>query len=169
MSDMSAADHVSPQQWITIHHMSDHPDPPHILGREKVNGYSNAIPEALHMGTDKTVESHFLSHRPYQHTYQVPISHVYPVAFGDEAEFIDKEHHNPSHDEFVNNMSGRQEGLFETMPMDPQLSIKTQMAVPYRNRVEGPGELSYLVPKSIIGENSPVKYVGMTRTQRQVK
>ena len=56
---MSAADHVSPQQWITIHHMSDHPDPPHILGREKVNGYSNAIPEALHMGTDKTVESHF--------------------------------------------------------------------------------------------------------------
>jgi hypothetical protein len=130
-----------------------------------LEAYSNAHPDLIHMGDARTVKDTTLKTREHLHAYDIPQHLVYPVTMGDEEDFIKEEDNridwggDPTRTDFGKAMSGVQEGLFETVTATPDFAFKTKMAVPYRNRVEGMGQISYMVPKSIINQEG-VKYAG---------
>lgn len=151
-------------QWMDVFHSSYSHVPPHLMDYEEMNYYTNAHPEVIHMGSSETMTALPLRARPYVHTYSVPTSHLYPVTFGDEQQFLDRDDPDwPS--PFNRVMRGVQEGLFETVPGEPSLALKSRTVVPYRNREESPGSLSYMVPKKLIASGD-VKYKGVSPTWR---
>lgn len=151
-------------QWMDVFHASYEHVPPHLRDYEDMNYYTNSDPDVIHMGTAKTIGDYGLRSRPYVHTYSVPTSHLYPVTFGDEQQFLDADNFGlDTSSEFNKAMKGVQEGLFETIPGDPRLAITSNTVVPYRNREESPGSLSYMVPKKLIASGD-VKYKGVSPT-----
>lgn len=139
-------------QFVTMYHASDNPRPPHDrFVNNPVEDYTNAHPDVIHMGTLKAAESF---NRRYIHEYDVPEDMIYPVTFGDEKEFLKHDQHMEEQgvtSEFGEAMKGKQPGLFETMAGEPELALKSKMAVPYRNMTtEDMGSISYMVPKSLI-------------------
>jgi hypothetical protein len=152
-------------QFTRVYHASHSPEPPHEVEPDfdSLGLYSNADKDSLHMGDVTTVKSSNLSSRPYLHAYDLPSHKTYPVVMGDEQDFIDEEYimnENGEKSSFSVKMSGVQEGLFEGVSATPELAYKAKMAIPYRNRVEGQGRISYIVPKTIIN-NDNVKYQGV--------
>jgi hypothetical protein len=164
---MSASDHIHPM--LRVYHASHSEKPPHMMDTEKhpdmLEPYSNAHPDIIHMGDASTVRDKNLRNRQHTHAYDIPQHLVYPATMGDEEEFISEEDQriawggDPTRTDFGRTMSGVKEGLFETVPATPDFVFKTKMAVPYRNRVEGMGRVSYMVPKGIINQEG-VQYVG---------
>ena len=161
-------------QFIHMLHASLSPDAPHLdTSYSNPEKYSNSHPDIMHMGTARTVDDAFLSNRPYVHKYRVPVSHVYPAVFGDEKELIDSEERQivgygaePHETSFGRAMTGIQEGLFEQTPATPEFVLRNNVVVPYRNRLEGKGEISYMVPKSLFprssgDKDSPIEYLGV--------
>jgi hypothetical protein len=57
-------------------------------------------------------------------------------------------------------MVGTPEGLWEDIPAQPEDALKWNQAVPYRNRAEDRGSISYILPKRSIrgatGAKKPV-------------
>lgn len=167
---MSASDHIQPM--IRVFHKSFSPIPPHEVGPLKsqrmMEEYGNAHPDVIHMGTESSMPE-VSGNRQYLHEYELPEHLVYPVTFGDEDEEIKYEDRSiASGEDPSKTIYGialakkgiKQEGLFETIQGEPEFAIKTKTAVPYRNRVEGRGEISYMVPKDII-KSGDVRHVGV--------
>lgn len=142
--------------------------------RQAYHPDSNYHPDIFHAGTvESTKESRF-SNRPYMHEYEVDMSHpsISPVVWGDEPGIVQAQNKveqnlTVSHPdrikvlkEFSDSMSGKQEGLFENVPADAQYAAEKGVILPYRNRVEDKGNVSYIVPKSAVG--GAVRYVGTT-------
>jgi hypothetical protein len=130
--------------------------------------YGNTHPDVIHMGTLSTM-SDVSGNRQYLHEYELPEHLVYPVTFGDDSQEIEYEDNSivngedPSKTTYgkaLKKQGVTQEGLFEAIQGEPEFAIKTKNAVPYRNRVEGKGKISYMVPKSIINSGD-VSYVGL--------
>lgn len=157
-------------QWIDVYHASDWADSPHDVSATDVEAqeYFNTHPDVLHMGTEDSVNDAEFGDRAYEHKYRIPVSHIYPVVFGDSKEDMDDEKEfakRGGETEFEYSMKrrareGDHEGLFESIPADPLHAIRNNMVIPYRNIKEAPGEISYMVPKSLITQGI-VKYHGV--------
>jgi len=145
-----------------MYHASYVPTPPHEA-KEEYDGQwadvGNNHPDVIHMGNKTTVNHETLTKRPYIHEYEVPTSSVYPVVFGDEYPYIEMK--KPGFDDTVKN-SPVKEGLFETISGSPDLALKSNMALPYRNRMEDPGGISHIVPKSLVNQGV-ARYLGVTK------
>lgn len=151
---MSASDHIN--EMIRVYHSSHLPDPPHTINRSLgLHHFGNVHPEVIHAGTMRAAKD-IGEGRPYFHMYDIPASEAYPVTFGDEGTEVERE--GPV---FVANMRGVQPGLFETISGEPKTAIKSGRAVPYRNRAEDKGSISYMIPKNAIGKT--VFYAGLAK------
>lgn len=172
-------------QFVTVYHASEQETPPHeVEASEKLKSRykhtvgkfpenypvsSNVHPDVIHGGTEQSA-SEFA--RLYTHVYEIPVEKQYPVAFGDAPQMTfsdEREEFDPSTGnpvmrgfpkDYQQNMRGVQPGLFESIPGDPRLALKSQMAVPYRNKGEDPGSISWMIPKSVIKEGG-IRYVGL--------
>lgn len=132
---------------------------------------SNAHPEVIHAGT-YAAAAEAGSSRDYMHMYDIPVRAQYPVTFGDspgmtfddEEEKFDTEEGTPEEvglaRKFQKNMRGVQQGLFETIPGDPHLAVRSNMALPYRNKGEDEGSISWMIPKDAV-KSGRIKYVGL--------
>jgi hypothetical protein len=149
-------------QFITVFHASYHEKPPHLknlIRTSRNEDQTNAHPDVLHVGSQEVVDGSF-KNRQYIHKYDVPVDSTYGITFGDEERFL-KDSYAQSRVDAALDGTGTQEGLFERTPADPAFALKTKMAVPYRNSVEGAGSISYMVPKELIN-NGTVLYRGVT-------
>jgi len=163
---------------LRVYHASRSEVPPHEVDANnrhnvKLGLYTNTHPDLLHMGDARTVKDDDFEVREHMHAYDIPEHMVYPATFGDEDSFMWDEHMkiingaDPTETKFGKAMSGVQEGLFESVPAKPDFAIKNKVALPYRNRIEGVGRISYMVPKSIINQEG-VKYVGLM-SRKEIK
>jgi len=160
-------------QFIRVVHSSRSNQPPHeieypdraaIERRMADNPLTNQHPDIIHAGTEESAEAKSSGLRPFHHEYEIELSEAYPVTFGDE-EFssnrentVDKVNHwEPNN--FRESMQGVQPGLFETIVGTPDIALKSNRAVPYRNLVEDAGGISYMIPKGAVGKG--VRYVGV--------
>lgn len=150
-------------QFQTVFHSSVSQTPPHLVtpNRDDIEGYDNAHPDVIHAGTRQAALDITGIHgnRDFIHAYQVPAEHTYPVTFGDEQYLQNEPDKRNKRDARVVS-TGEQEGLFETLTGDPELALRTNMAVPYRNMGEDVGSISYMLPKSAINEGK-IRYVGV--------
>lgn len=155
-------------QFIKLFHVSWDETPPHML---KPNGLQthvkgdNVHPDVLHMGDRKSA---LQIHRTHLHEYEMDPSVVQPWVVGDSKEVMDEddewrqsEHTNQRTTDFDKSMVGKQEQLWETTPGNPLDAIDKLEAIPYRNRRENPGSISYMVPKGLI-RTGYVRHVGVT-------
>lgn len=167
-------DHMGPQ-FVRVFHASDSGVPPHQMpywwsSRPQEN--TNLHPDVIHAGSETAAN---LFNRDYVHVYDIPVESQYPVTFGDEPsmtfsdrhELFDRQTGEPVSSGgfakvFQTQMRGVQQGLFESIPGDPKLAVKTKMAVPYRNKGEDPGHVSWMIPKDGVAEGN-IKYKGLLR------
>ena len=153
---------------IKMYHIAWAETPPHELQPGKLQEYdpeNNIHPDVLHMGTRRAA---LQIYRTTLHEYEVDPKELDPVVYG-EAPYIMAdpdnmmgEYLNPSHKQrnFRKRMQGVQEGLWESVPA-PVLEAAGGKIIQYRNRMEDPGSISYMVPKSAIKEGR-VRYKGFT-------
>ncbi len=160
-------------QFIRVVHSSRSNQPPHeieypdkagIERRMADNPLGNQHPDIIHAGTVESADAKSSGLRPFHHEYEIDMSEAYPVTFGDEEFSSNKENtvdkvNYLEPNNFKENMKGVQEGLFETVVVTPDIAIRSNRAVPYRNRVEDAGGVSYMIPKGAVGKG--VRYVGV--------
>lgn len=147
---------------IKMYHIAWAETPPHELQPTKLQEYdpeNNIHPDVLHMGTRRSA---LQIYRTTLHEYEVDHKDLDPVVYG-EAPYIMADgafHSFHKQKEFTNKMQGVQEGLWESVPA-PVLEAASGKIIQYRNRMEDPGSISYMVPKSAIKEGR-VRYKGFT-------
>lgn len=163
-------------QFVRVYHASESWAPPHIMHApdhiqsSTFRSDTNLHPDVIHAGTSKS-SSEF--GRDYVHVYDIPVERQYPVVFADsytmtftpqtETDVVARNW--PNVKQYNARMKGLQPGLFETIEGDPHLAIKSEQAVPYRNRAEDPGSISWMMPKSaIVDDDQPdkIRYIGMS-------
>jgi hypothetical protein len=157
---MAASDHLS--DYIRVYHSSYSETPPHeydhpFLSRANSLPDSNVHKDIIHAGTERSAldlsgieEPNRASEpRKWMHSYLVPKASVYPVVFGDESLPDARAKEVPS---FAKAMRGVQEGLFETMTGTPEMALDYDSVIPYRNRAEDRGSISYMIPKHMVGD-----------------
>lgn len=167
-------------QFQRVFHRSDSEIPVHLqaaTSRQAFNPESNYHPDVFHVGTEASTSEVRFRTRPYMHEYEIDMSHpsVSPITWGEERTIlrshasIEQLHPDLRNNhsslantvqEFNDNMKGQQEGLFESVPANAEQAAKGTI-LPYRNRVEDKGSISYIVPKSAVGNG--VRLVGVTR------
>lgn len=173
------------EQFIRVYHSSASSTPPHKTSASKMRRsiykdrrkrygdrfpeVSNTHPDVIHAGTETAARGFGYE---YMHAYDIPVTAQYPVAFGDapemtfhdEEERFDFEEGTPEETgyprTFQKNMRGVQQSLFETTPGDPHLAVRTRMAVPYRNKGEDEGSISWMIPKRGVKKGG-IKYAGL--------
>jgi len=157
---VSASDHVSP--YIKAYHISWDETPPHELPPDILQDRpeGNVHPDIMHMGTRRAAMQ---IHRTHLHEYEIDPSKMEPVVYSDEKITVDatKSPYNYKGVMFRRGMRGKQEGLWETIVPNPQEVASRGVVTPYRNRIEDPGSISYMVPKSAI-KGGAVRYKGVT-------
>lgn len=164
-------------QFVRVYHASDRLSPPHEVTYSSTNTdyrsgkpaeNDNRHPGVIHAGTEESAKTF---ERPFTHIYEIPVDHQYPVTFGDAPEmtFRDNmeqftESGEPMSKGFVGafqqKLRGTQQGLFESITGDPNLAIRTDMAVPYRNRGEDVGSISWMIPKGAV-RSGRIRYAGL--------
>lgn len=165
-------------QFVTVYHASDRMKPPHEVAYSSTNTdyqkgteyeKDNRHPQIIHAGTEESSASF---KRPFTHVYEIPVESQYPVAFGDSPEMtfrdsmegFDRETGEPTLNSWVapyqEKLRGVQQGLFESIPGDPKLAIRTDMAVPYRNKGEDMGSISWMIPKGAV-HTGRIRYAGL--------
>jgi hypothetical protein len=143
-------DHMSRQFTYVMHGTQTH-IPPHV----KEEGEPS-----FHAGTSASADSRMAFNAPYhfKHLYRIHRDAVDPTVFGDYME----------EGSYEKGMKGLQTGLFETIPFNSKEATehhkKSGLVLPYRNNQEDRGSISFLVPKSRIGNG--VEYLGMGSTHR---
>ena len=169
-------------QFQRVFHRSNSDTPVHLqeaTSRHAFHPDSNFHPDVFHVGTEASTEVSRFRDRSYLHEYEIDMSHpsVSPVTWGEENTILrshdlieqkltDKTFDAPHSSEvktvreFDDSMKGQQEGLFERVPANAEQAAKGTI-LPYRNRVEDKGSISYIVPKSAVGNG--VRLVGVTR------
>jgi len=172
-------------QWVDVFHASEQPDPTHTLlptDRQVYDESDNYHPAVFHAGTIDAASQYG---RPYIHRYQINVNHpsVSPVTWGDAPAILDADdyyeaqqnaidgdnwlvHAGFTHmNRFKQAMSGKQPGLFEETPADVKYAANRDVVMPYRNRRESYGSVSYIIPKGTVGgsddDDSPVRYGGL--------
>lgn len=162
-------------QFISVFHSSNDPMPPHLRvpepGQHSYTPDDNIHPDIIHMGTRAAAQD--WTHRQHLHEYKINVNHpsVSPVTFGESPAILDVDHaidreagtgsdaHNDLYSHFQERMSGKQPGLFEETPPDTKGAAEKGIVTPYRNRREDSGSISWIVPKSQIGDDTAVQYV----------
>ena len=153
---MSASDHIHPA--IRVFHASYEETPPHEREHEFFyRKEGNNHPDVVHAGTEQAAKDVARGVREYMHMYEITPGEEYPVTFGDE-ETETQTYESPV---FTRRMRNVQPGLFETISGDPDLAIKSNRAVPYRNTAEDKGSISFMIPKGAIGKT--VRYLGVQK------
>lgn len=163
---MPAHNHINKTQ--KMYHMSWNAEPPHEkrLDKPKHALRENEHPNVIHMGTRRAALNQF---RTYLHEYEMDTSHADPVVYSDESSMVERTEstRNP-HDSIANSwrkaMSGKQEGLWETVQPDIKQAASKGTVIPYRNRAEDAGSISYAVPKAAV-KSGKVRYVGVTNME----
>jgi hypothetical protein len=167
-------------QFVRVFHRSNSDVPVHLQEatiRQVFHPDSNNHPDVFHVGTEESASVQRFSNRPYMHEYEIDMSHpsISPVTWGEEGSILRDQQKVEESPEtatldktvalhiFNDSMRGKQEGLFESVPADAEYSAEKGVILPYRNRVEDQGSISYIVPKSSVG--SAVRFVGVNRVQ----
>lgn len=154
-------------QFTRVYHSSFSPFPPHEFDpkeelddpKQYPESYGNSHIDVIHAGTENA-SSGVGRFRKYTHMYDVPSHSMYPVTFGDEDEFLNEQSFDQERAKIFNSsMKGAQPGLFEETSAEPEFALKTNKVIPYRNRVEDPGSISYMIPKNAINPKGVI-YVG---------
>lgn len=173
---MAAKDALNKNLFVEVFHSSDSPTPPHLREadpralHEYIHGSGNIHPDVIHAGTlESALDRNYQENRgntSYLHKYKISKSSIHPVTYGDEQEQLD---YPPTR--FKEAMVGVPEGLWEDIPGDPADALKWHQAVPYRNRAEDSGSISYMLPKKGIkgvrGAKNPfIEYSGTTEIER---
>lgn len=152
-------------QFIRAFHTSWKETPPHEL-EHKAYTYtgddSNEHPDIIHMGT-RAAALH--KYRPFMHEYEIDTSAVEPVVYSDEPHLVNRTDYSKNpHDSTANDwkraMAGKQEGLWETVTPNVGEAAAKGKIVPYRNRAEDAGSVSYAVSRSAI-KSGKVRHVGV--------
>lgn len=159
-------------QFTRVYHRSYDEVPPHRVTRDSEIYESDEVnthPDVIHAGTIEAANAVQDAYsRDWVHEYDIPVSHQYPVTFGDSFDMTfgpEHEHYNyHPMSTFNERMSGVQPGLFESVSGDPFTAIRSNMAVPYRNRGEDVGSISWMLPKRAINEDN-IRYVGTRRAK----
>ena len=145
--------------------MSWNAQPPHEEALDKPEHAlrSNEHPDILHMGTRRAAMT---KHRYFLHEYEMDPSAASPVTFADEPDMVERSEsknnpHDPVSKDWQKAMAGKQEGLWETVQPDLGEAVSKGIVMPYRNRAEDAGSISYAVPKSAIASGA-VRYKGVT-------
>lgn len=166
---MAASDHLNGGQMVKMYHISWDDTPPHELKPKTMHEYkgedNNIHPDVLHMGTK---ESALALSRTHLHEYEVDPKDIEPVVYGDAQWLLEQHETRPelgSVHSFNKRMRGKQEGLWETVPGNV-LEAAGGKIIPYRNRVESAGDISYMVPKSAI-RSGKVRHVGVTDVEKE--
>lgn len=164
---MAASDHINKTQTLRVFHMSWQEHPPHLFeagrdseGREGED--DNVHPDVIHAGTRRSALGF---HRTQLHEYEIDSDVVDPVVHGDVQYLMDAQERIPDRwqaKEFTKKMSGKQQGLWETIPGKPSDAINRNVVLPYRNYAEDAGTISYMIPKSLINQGK-VRHVGVTK------
>lgn len=162
---MSAADHINEAQKLRVFHMSWQEQPPHLFkeGRDsegREGDDDNVHPDVIHAGTRRSALG---IHRTQLHEYEIDPDVVDPVVYGDVQYLMDAQERIPDRwqsKEFTKKMSGKQQGLWETIPGKPSDAVNRNVVLPYRNYAEDAGSISYMIPKSLI-EQGKVRHVGV--------
>ena len=139
-------------------HEVEHPDKEFLI--KNAEPYTNQHPDIIHVGTRKSAED-ISKHRSFLHEYEIDLHEAYPTTFGDERSGNDNTVDAiklPETEKFKERMSGVQPSLFETISGTPDIAIKSNRAVPYRNELEDEGSVSFMIPKGAVGKG--VRYVG---------
>lgn len=152
-------------QFIRAFHTSWDETPPHELEYKPYADYeagSNENPDIIHMGTRRAALGF---HRNYMHEYEIDTSAAEPVVYSDEPSLVTRtERSKNPHDSMANEwkraMAGKQEGLWETVTPDIEEAAARGRVVPYRNRAEDAGSISYAVARSAI-RGGKVRHVGV--------
>lgn len=165
-------------QFQRVFHRSNSDVPVHLqeaTTRQAYHPDSNYHPDIFHAGTEASTQEVRFKNRPYMHEYEIDMSHpsMSEVVWGEESSIL-RDHASVENDmanadpyklgvvkEFSDSMRGKQEGLFESVPANAEDAATKGKILPYRNRVEDKGSISYIVPKSSVG--SAVRYVGVKR------
>jgi len=165
-------------QFQRVFHRSNSDTPVHLqeaTTRQAYHPDSNYHPDIFHVGTEESALDIRFNDRPYMQEYEIDLSHpsISPVTWGEESSVIrkhDKIEANPekahpsevkSVRKFTDSMIGKQEGLFESVPANAEYAAEKSSILPYRNRIEDTGSISYIVPKSAVG--GAVRLVGVQR------
>jgi|694.fasta_scaffold112559_4 hypothetical protein len=156
---------------FVVFHSSSSQTPPHEVehpraARLAVGGgmpLSNKHPDIVHAGTLAAAQEVSANSRIWFHQYGIDPSEEYPVTFGDETASthdnnVDSVNYSDTKN-FKEKMSGVQPGLFESVAGTPDIALKSNRAVPYRNALEDAGNISYMIPKGAVGKT--VKYLGV--------
>lgn len=155
---------------VRVYHGSWKETPPHeVEGDIWYQPTDNVHPDIIHAGTPAAAV-----HRTHIHEYEIDLSHpdVSGVTWGDSPLVLqsDKDYELIANDEpewwskgsrldhFNKRMSGVKEGLFENTSADVLNAAQKGTVLPYRNRREDSGSISYAIPKSAVG--GAVKYIG---------
>lgn len=164
-------------QFIRVHHLSHEAVPPHTVtpvhGPDHDFDLPNMHPDVIHAGTkqaameiDQGTRKEF--RRRFLHSYDIPVSRQYSHVFGDDFKhtFSPEDEDNPLYGNMVNlkkfkeKMKGTQPGLFESVTGTPDIALESGQAVPYRNRAEDVGSISWMIPKSAVHRGG-IRYRGV--------
>lgn len=147
-------DHMS-RQFTYVVHGTRSETPPHEQEGD----------ETFHVGTLASAHSRMAPELvraapATMHMYRISRDVMDPTLFGDYKQ----------EQEGDNYMSGLQPQLFESLPFTDE-SVKKHLSssglvLPYRNRQEDRGSISFLVPKSLMGKG--VEYLGKQDTRRKL-
>lgn len=171
---------LNDQQFIRVYHASRSKIPPHRqLDWDSEHTMQNVHPDVIHAGTEEAafdvasgIGGSSSSLRNYVHVYDIPVSKQYGVVFGDDfsATFTPEmeersinypnQWNDPSPRKLNERLKGQQVGLFESMIGTADIPIRSKMAVPYRNRAEDIGSISWMIPKNAF-EKGGVRHVGV--------
>lgn len=170
---MAAKDALGKDQFIEVHHMSQHLDPPHSIPVEGFKDraeYEQAVKSGTHRddrfwglhatifaGTGETTKD-FAQRKSFRHTYRVPVSALEPTVMGDDDDWL---HADSTINSALRNANVTQPEIFESVPASRMDVVRRGRVQPYRNYGEGPGSLSFIIPKENM-ESLGVEYLGRT-------
>ena len=186
----------SGKQFVTVFHSSDEDTPPHLQGPHPVfhnfTENDNVHRDIVHMGTRAAAQT--WTHRQHLHEYRINVNHpsVSPVTFGESPSILNTDQDIDNevaqikaqkgdtnevmdsaagglYAHFQERMSGKKTGLFEETAPDTKGAAEKGIVTPYRNRREDAGSVSWMVPKSQIGDEGAVQYVRHFKPRKIVR
>ena len=147
---------VRPKEHITVFHSSQDYIPPHKqdhphLGSTHAQFSSNGANEVIHAGTLDAARGR---RSKVFHMYEVPKSLL-------DVTYADSDMISTDVDRRRNVYGPPQQSLWETSIKTPQEVHEGNLVVPYVNKMEDKGSISYMIPKHLI-HSKQVRYAGMT-------
>lgn len=150
------------KQFIDVHHVSGRSKPPHQVAQsdfltQEIRDYQGemssykdetATDSVIFTGTGETAKDfHRLQgERAYRHTYRIPLSALEPTVMADDSDFSRED---PSYQNTALSQANVDNPeLFESVPARRFHTVQRGKVQPYRNYIEGPGHISFVIPKA---------------------